>query len=106
MTRYLPGQPQNHNIWWCGDWDPHRILGLWTTGVYDLWTVCGGGVDSAPRLGEGWSAEPLQPDRGLDSPVVGLTEKKGANRAKIGLFRGRYSRVAGIGTRFVVLVVR
>jgi len=98
MTGGMPGQPQNHNIWWCGDWDPHRILGLWTTGVYDLWTVCGGGVDSAPRLGEGWSAElavVAVKVGASDSRVAGATTKKGVNRAIFNPRVGGNSRYDG-----------
>ena len=47
MTRYMPGQPQNHNIWWYAVLPPHSILGLCRWRVYDLWTVCGGGVDGS-----------------------------------------------------------
>ena len=45
MTRGRAGQPQNHNIWWSEEYDPHRILGSVGGDVYDLWTGCGVGVE-------------------------------------------------------------
>jgi hypothetical protein len=66
MTRYMPGQPQNHKIWWYSWEAPHSMLGSGVASVYDLWTGCGGGVEMfRGGLARARPGSPRRPPEGM-----------------------------------------